>query len=80
MGVLGIAAVQSSLAVAALIISVLPWLDDVSYPWFGAPLPWLTRTSSLWAGGVSLCLLWGRQGSDTLWMSTAFDLLLVVAQ
>lgn len=73
-----IAALQTFLAVGAFGLSLLPWLDDIAYSWYSPPLPWLTRTSSMWAGAVALCLVWGRSG-DTLWLSTAFDLLLIVA-
>mmetsp|Transcript_38049 Transcript_38049/g.81015 ORF Transcript_38049/g.81015 Transcript_38049/m.81015 type:complete len:311 (-) Transcript_38049:781-1713(-) len=73
-----IAALQATLSVTAFGLSLLPWCDDVAYSWFAPPLPWMTRTSSMWAAAVALCLLWGRFG-DTLWLSTAFDLQLIVA-
>lgn len=73
-----IAALQATLSVAAFGFSLLPWCDEIAYSWFAPPLPWLTRTSSMWAAAVALCLLWGRFG-DTLWLSTAYDLQLIVA-
>uniref|UniRef100_A0A7S0P4N7 WW domain-containing protein n=1 Tax=Calcidiscus leptoporus TaxID=127549 RepID=A0A7S0P4N7_9EUKA len=73
-----IAALQATLSLAAFGLSLLPWCDEIAYSWFAPPLPWLTRTSSMWAAAVALCLLWGRFG-DTLWLSTAYDLQLIVA-
>lgn len=47
--------------------------DEVEYPWFYPPLPWLLRTGALWAITSSLCLLWGRNG-ETQYLCFARDL------
>ena len=66
------------LSIIEFTFSFLPLFDEWAYAWYAAPLPWLTRTGAMWAGGVALCLIWGRYG-DSHWLSTAFDLLLIVA-
>ena len=89
---IALAVLQSVLCILGLGFSVMPWLDDNSlcsqnhslcladlhrHSW------WLTPPTSFWAGVAALCMLRGQRAGKSWckswWLSTSFDLQVMVA-